>query len=537
MAPSIVVSDLTFSWPDGRELLNALNLVLGPGRTGLVGGNGSGKSTLLRLIAGPAAGGLPAPTGSVRVTGDLAYLPQDLVLDATARVENVLGVAPIRAALAAVERGDATAERLAVIGDDWDIEERSRAVLDRLGLAGVHLDRRVGELSGGEAVLLGLAARFLRRPGVLLLDEPTNNLDLAARHRLYDAVVAFNGVLVVVSHDRELLGLVDQVAELRDGAVTCYGGAFTDYEEAVEAELRATRRTVRAAESDVRRQRRELEQARIVLDRRARYGRKMAATKREPKIVMGERKRQAQVSAGKHRGLHEARLQDAREKLTAAEDLVRDEAEIRVDLPDTRVPAGRDVLTVTGAVLRCGARIDLSVRGPERIALTGGNGSGKTTLLRTVAGLLAPRAGEVRLHVPARYLPQRLDLLDDTRTLAQNVAALAPGADDNTVRAKLARFLFRGDRVTQLAGTLSGGERLRATLAALVLAEPAPQLLMLDEPTNNLDLPGVRQLVGALESYQGALIVASHDLPLLRDLRIQRWLALAGDGLTEIDPL
>ena len=118
-----------------------------------------------------------------------------------------------------IERGEATEDRFAAVGDDWDVEERARATLGRLGLGRLDLDRRVGQVSGGEAVLLGLAAQFLRRPDVLLLDEPTNNLDLDSRHRLYDAVAAWPGVLVIVSHDRALLDLVDQVAELRDGGL------------------------------------------------------------------------------------------------------------------------------------------------------------------------------------------------------------------------------------------------------------------------------------------------------------------------------
>ena len=530
-SPAILLSDLAFSWPDGTPVFDRLDLVLGPGRTALVGANGSGKSTLLRLVTGALA-----PTrGSVRVDGTLGYLPQDLTLAADRPVDDVLGIAATRRALRAVERGDADEHLFAAIGDDWDVDDRARATLDRLGLGDVDLDRPVGALSGGEAVLLGLAGQLLRRPRVLLLDEPTNNLDRAARDRLGATVAAWPGVLLLVSHDRELLDGVDQVAELRDGSVRLFGGNLRDYEEAVAAEQEAALRGVRAAEGDLRRQKRELAEARIRLDRRVRYGQKMWDTKREPKIVMGARKRAAQVSAGKHRGLHEERLAAARDRLAAAEEAMRDDAVIRVDLAATAVPAGRTVLTARGAVLRNGVRVDLDVRGPERIALVGANGSGKTTLLATVAGGLAPRAGTVDVAVPARLLPQRLDVLDDGLSLVANVARLAPAAPDNAVRARLARFLFRGAAADRLVGTLSGGERFRATLAALMLAEPAPQLLLLDEPTNNLDLVSVRRLGEALAAYRGALVVASHDVPFLRTIGVTRWLHLDG-VLTEVDP-
>ena len=532
MSPSIACSDLAFAWPDGKTIFSGLSFVAGPGLTGLVGLNGSGKSTLLRLIAGE----LRPASGSVRVTGDLGYLPQNLVLDARLPVDELLGIARIRHALLAIERGHADERNLAIVADRWDAEEQAKAALSRVGLGHIGLDRRVGELSGGEAVLLGLAAQVLRRPDVLLLDEPTNNLDLGARSRLFDAVASWTGMLVMVSHDRALLQLADQIADLRDGAVRWYGGNLAAYEDALAGEQDAAERRVRVAESDLRRQQRELSEARIKLDRRQRYGQKMWDSKREPKVVMGERKRQAQVSAGKHRIMQAGKVAAARDRLAGAAEAVRDDAQIRLDLPETVVPAGRDVLALSDTELRFGGRVTLQVRGPERIALVGANGAGKTTLLRTIAGTLSPVSGLVRLCVPARHLPQRLDLLEDQLTLAQNVARFAPQASGNQIRARLARFLLRGGAADRRAATLSGGERFRASLAALLLAEPPPQLLLLDEPTNNLDLPSARLLGQALRSYPGALIVASHDLPFLRDIGLTRWVRLDRE-LTEIDPL
>ncbi|MGV9322901.1 ABC-F family ATP-binding cassette domain-containing protein [Streptomyces sp. NPDC003660] len=527
-ATSLSATSLTFAWPDGTPVLDGLDISFGPGRTGLVGANGSGKSTLLKLLSGAL---VPAD-GTVRVSGEIGLLPQNVTLDTTLRVDQALGIAAKRAALHAIEAGDAAEEHFETLDEDWDVEERALVTLGELGLGHIGLDRTVGEVSGGESVLLRLAALLLRRPDVLLLDEPTNNLDLYARRRLYAAVAGWPGVLVVVSHDRELLDMVDQIADLRAGEVAWYGGNYSAYEEALAVEQEAAERTVRAAEADVRKQRRELTDAHMKLARRKRYGQKMYDSKREPKIVMGARKRAAQESAGKHRIMHEERLAEARERLDEAVEAVRDDDEIRVDLPYTAVPPGRQVLTLEKLRTVHGPRVEglLDLRGPERIALVGRNGAGKTTLLRTIAGELPPVAGLAEAHVPLRFLPQRLDVLDDGATVAENVARFAPGATPNRVRARLARFLFRGKRADQPAGTLSGGERFRAALAALLLAEPAPQLLLLDEPTNNLDMASVRQLTSALESYEGALIVAGHDLPFLDSIGITRWLLVA-DGV------
>ncbi|WP_042392006.1 ABC-F family ATP-binding cassette domain-containing protein [Streptacidiphilus carbonis] len=535
-AASLVCSGLGFGWPDGRILFKDFDLAVGPGRTGLVGLNGSGKSTLLRLLTGE----LSPDAGSVAVTGALGYLPQNLVLDAALPVAEVLGIADTRAALLGIERGEATEANFAVVGDDWDVEERARATLDRLGLRAVRLGGTVGEVSGGEAVLLGLAGQLLRQPEVLLLDEPTNNLDLDARERLYDVVASWRGALVVVSHDRELLERVDRIADLRDGSVHWYGGGFSAYQEALAVEQEAAERMVRVAEADVRRQQRELVDTQVTLARRKRFGQKQYDSKREPRIVMNERRRQAQVSSGKLRIQQQEKVAEARERLAGAELAVRADAEIRVDLAASEVPAGRTVLTVRGLRTRYaaeGVALDLDLRGPERIALVGGNGAGKTTLLRTLVGELDPLSGEVDPAVPLRYLPQRLDVLDDDLSVVGNVARFAPSATDNQIRARLARFLFRGARADQQVATLSGGERFRAALAALMLAEPAPQLLLLDEPTNNLDLSSVRQLSTALASYQGALVVAGHDLPFLHGVGITRWLRLdRGTGLSPWQP-
>jgi ATPase subunit of ABC transporter with duplicated ATPase domains len=499
-APAIVCSDLAFSWPDGEVVLVGLDVAFGAGRTGLIGANGSGKSTLLRLIAGE----LRPTSGTVRTVGPVGYLPQTVALDAARTVAELLGVAAARRALRAVEAGDASA--IPEVGDDWDIEERAAAALARFGLP-TDLDRPTDTLSGGEAVLTGLAGLLVRRLPVTLLDEPTNNLDRRARELLYDAVAQWSGVLLVVSHDRELLERVDTTAELRTGTVRLFGGPLSAYEEQLAAEQDTAQRLVRVAEADVRRERRELIEARTKLARRVRYADTDHANKRRPKIIMNARKREAQVSAGKLRIGHEQRLDAARDGLTAAEAQLRDDAAIRIDLPATAVPAGRVVGTVDDHV----------IRGPERIGLVGPNGSGKTTLLRR----LAPQ-------VPVGYLPQRLDVLDDDRSVLDNVRAAAPDVGPQAIRAGLARFLVSGDAVHRPAGTLSGGERFRVVLARLLLADPPPQLLLLDEPTNSLDLASVDRLVEALAAYRGALVVASHDHEFLHRIGVQRWWSTDG---------
>ncbi|AKS32989.1 ABC-F family ATP-binding cassette domain-containing protein [Mycolicibacterium goodii] len=532
---SVVFSNLSFSWPDDTPLFTDLSFSVGPGRTGLVAPNGAGKSTLLKLIAGEYR---PA-SGTVTVDGVVGYLPQTLPFTGDLTVAGVLGIAPVLDALAALADGDASEEVFTAIGDDWDIEERSRAQLDRLGLDDLELDRRLDTLSGGEVVSLGLAAQLLKRPEVLLLDEPTNNLDSVARQRLYHALDDYSGCLLVVSHDRVLLDRMDQIAELYRGEVIFYGGNFTAYRETVEANQVAAENSIRNAEQQLRREKRQMQEARERAARRASTAARNVKDAGLPKIVAGKLKRDAQESAARSDDVHAKRVEDARARLDDAERALRDDKVIVLDLPDTEVPAGRTLFTGTGLQACRGGRklfadngVDVSIRGPERIALTGPNGAGKSTLLRIIDGRLTPDGGTLqRADGRIAYLSQRLDLLDLDRSVAESLAASAPSLSHTRRMHLLAQFLFRGDRIHLPVGALSGGERLRATLACVLFAEPAPQLLLLDEPTNNLDLVSVGQLESALNAYRGAFIVVSHDERFLDAIGIERRWHLEDGGL------
>jgi len=532
--PPLSLSHVSFSWPDGRAVFRDLTFTLPLGLSGIVGRNGIGKTTLSRL----AAGSLAPDAGSVMRPERFAFVPQDLTLAVDDAVADVLGIGSTMRAVRAIEAGSTDPADYDAVGDDWLVEDRARAVLDSLGLSRIGLDRYVGQMSGGEATMLAVGAALLDEPDVMLLDEPTNNLDADARELLVTALQGRPGATAVITHDRTLLAQVERIGELRElgdrtTELRWYGGALDDFEAAVVLERGAAERAAASAGQDLARQRGDLVAHVEGAGAKRRQGEKAAATKRYIGGVADAKRRRAQVTDARLRRVHEARIEASAQRLAEARAAIERDRSIRVELPETAVPSRRVVVRARGLATRMGAWADVDVVGPERIVIAGPNGSGKTTLIETLLGLRLPAAGSVDLRVPAGYLPQRLDLLDDALSVVDNVRSRAPSAPPQEVRDQLGQFQFRGTAAESLAGTLSGGERFRAALACVLLARPAPQLLVLDEPTNSLDFESQGQLVQALDGFEGALLVASHDPAFVDGIGATRQWTL-GAGLEDV---
>ena len=526
MPSSITVKNLSWSTPDGHRLFSNLNLSFGPGKTGLIGRNGTGKSTLLNIIAGR----LKPSGGTVSHDGRIAMMQQLAQIPAGRTLADIFGIKDALACLSRIEAGHPAPEDLALA--DWTLEARLEAAFAEAGLAGVAPDNPLLELSGGEKTRALLAALLFKEPDIILLDEPTNDLDAEGRAAVYRTLDRWPGTAIVVSHDRALLDRMDAIVELTGIGARTYGGNWSDYHARKVVELEAAEHQKDVAERKVRDIDAKVQLRLERQQKRDSAGRRMRARRDQPKLLLDSKKARAQKTGGAG-----ARLAD-RQREAAARQAARARAEIEILQPlsmvlgTTGLPTRRTVVEATGLtgsgnpltpIIR---NLSLTLVGPERVAVTGPNGSGKTTLFKLLSGELRPQSGTVRINGRFAILDQHMSLLDPALSIHDNFRKLNPDADENGCRAALARFMFRADAAMQPVGTLSGGEVLLAGLAVVLGGPKPPDLLMLDEPTNHLDLSAIQALEAALQAYDGALLVISHDAVFLENIGIHRTITL-----------
>lgn len=523
MTAYLTLDSVSAVTPDGDRLFSNLTLSVGRERIGLVGRNGAGKSTLLAIIAGTRepAGGTVIRCACI---GTLAQAwPEHLT------VAEALGITPILTAMDRIMAGTGGDADFAAA--DWTIEARALQALADAGLPGMPFNRLMGSLSGGERTRAGIARLLLDAPDLLLLDEPTNNLDAAGRAAVMDLIRRWPGGAVVASHDRALLEAMDRIVELTPIGVRIVGGGWSAFAAVRDAERDAAARDLERSHAGLRMVQLQAQRQREAKDRRDRAGRAFAARKSEPKILLGRQAERAENSGSQRHRLNERLVGEAEARLTAARGRVEVLTPLTIALPPTGLPAAAMVLDMDGVTVTVGARTlgpwTLRVRGPERVAIAGPNGAGKSTLLRVAAGDLARGGGTVsRPGGRVALLDQHGALLDHGASVLDNVRRINPALDERGAYAACARFAFRNHDALQPVGCLSGGERLRAGMAATLAGERPPWLLMLDEPTNHLDVPSIEVLEDALAGFDGALLVVSHDPAFLTAIGVERTVTL-----------
>ncbi len=522
---SITFDRVAAKTPGDRTLFENLTLAIGDERVGLVGRNGSGKSTLLHLVAGR---GEPA-SGSININGRVDELAQRWP-DRTVTLAEALGVSDGLARLGRLERGEGSEEDMAEA--DWTLEHRIAETLAKVDLPERDLTRTISGFSGGERTRIAIARLWLEAPDILLLDEPTNNLDATGRAAILALIDEWRGAAFVASHDRDLLEHVDRIIELTPVGVSVFGGGWSEYVAARDLRRAAAVDALDKAETDLRRVKDQVQLQREMKQRKDAAGKAGRFAAGQSKMLLDFKQDRAEASQGAANRLADRQLSAANEALDDAKGRFEVLIPLNVVMPSVNLPSQKLVLEFEGVTAEVAGRVlfgplTFKVTGPERIHIAGTNGAGKSTLMRIIAGEREPASGAIRrLDGRIAMLDQHADTLDDELTLLQNMRVANPELDDNAAYAGLARFAFRNKKAHQVVATLSGGERLRASMACLLAATEPPQLLLLDEPTNHLDIDSIEVIEQALIGYDGALIVVSHDPAFITAIGCNREIAL-----------
>lgn len=520
------------SWPVFPDLEAEVTLSLVSDVTALIGRNGIGKTRFVRLLTGDEVW----PDAQVTRACRVGYLPQTSIPPGEISIAGHLGVAGKLAALNALNEGVGGEEDLALLDDDWSLREDIEAALETIGLESLDLERPVSSLSGGEFTRIELVRLQLSGADFLILDEPTNHLDAEANTHVLEFIKTWpkrsGGGMLIVSHDREVLRAADRILELSSFGLASHRGNYDDFLAQKRLEASAAERALVDRTKAVKRVKRQVQMSKEKADKRRAIGARESEKKDMPKSWYDGRAEHAQNTMGKDKTRTDQQIARAKEDLQEAAARIERFRKLGFELPPSGVKKGLGLLRITdiawgypGAEAPLFRDVSLVLEGGDRLGLTGVNGSGKSTLLRLIGGQLSHdgRHASGRISVSAKrtgWLDQKTELIEGAETVMDAFKLINPQASPGEAHGALARFLFRSDDAFKRIEHLSGGERLRTALAALLFSPDPPQLLLLDEPNNHLDLDSQVAVAEALSAYDGGLLIVSHDEAFLEDVGV-----------------
>jgi len=527
----ILLQNISFGFPGGNLLFNPIHLTIqSHSKSALVGSNGMGKSTLLKIIAGE----IYPLEGNTIIQGDIFYVPQMFGNFNHFTIAECLKIDQKLHALQKITNGEVDEMYFEILNDDWDIEERCLQALEHWGLGNFELTQKLEGLSGGQKTKVFLAGIQINQPDIIVLDEPTNHLDLNSRRLLYDLIDKTDATVVIVSHDRTLLNLVDTIFELSNQGIAAYGGNYDFYAEQKEVEEEALKNDIHSKERALKKAKekeRETLERKQKLDARGKGKQEKSGVAR---IMMNSLRNNAEKNSSKLKGVHAEKISGISGDLRDLRSSLKNSDQMKVNFNSSGLHSGKVLMTGEDLNFSYGKEklwkenLNLEIISGDRISIKGGNGSGKTTLINLLLGNIQPSEGRInKAEFNSIYIDQEYSLIDNDTTLYDFVQTFNDSAmQESEVKTLLSRFLFGKDTWNKKCGMLSGGERLRLLLCGLSLSNKAPDMIILDEPTNNLDLQNLEILTHSIKDYHGTLLVISHDEIFLGEIGIDRELRL-----------
>lgn len=513
----VLFKNISFSVPTGKK-------------ANLIGDNGTGKSTLLKIIAGELM-----PSEGEIITGDKPYyIPQHFGQYDEMPVARMLGIDKKIEALHAILNGDTSEANFDVLNEDWSIEERVKTALAEWGIPNIDLSVSLHKLSGGEKTKVLLAGISIHSPSIILLDEPSNHLDVHGRRLLYEFIEEKKSTVLLVSHDRTMLNLIDYTCELTGHGVEVYGGNYEFYKEKKEEKLNALYAQMDEKEKELRQARRTAQQVSERKQRSDSRGKKKVKEGGMPRIMLNTIRNRAEASASKLKGVHSDKIEDVNKELKEIHQQIAEKEELKVTFENSNLHKGKILVEAKGVNYGYAedmlwmSPLSFQLRSGERISVTGANGSGKTTLLQLILGNILPREGEIiKGDFSYLYMDQEYSDIDNRLTVLEQVQRCnSRSLLDHELKALLHRFLFPYDMWDKSSGNLSGGERIRLLFCCLIVSNNIPDMFILDEPTNNLDIQSMNIITSALKDYKGTILVISHDQYFKDEIGIERYIEL-----------
>ena len=527
----LTLQNISYTHQNKDLLFSNINLTVNNHeKTALIGNNGVGKSTLLKIIAGE----LQPTYGQIIVETEPYYVPQIFGQFNHLNIAQALLIEDKLNALKEILNGNTSEENFNLLNDDWTIEDRCKEALNYWQLDDLDLSQKMETLSGGQKTKVFLAGISIHQPELVLLDEPSNHLDVSGRQLLYDFIQATKGSLIVVSHDRKLLNLLDTVCELSKQGIKVYGGNYDFYKEQKQIENNALNQDIQSKEKALRKAKekeRETIERQQKLDTRAQKGLGKAGL---PKIVSNTWKNSAERSTAKIASVHSEKIGGISQDLQELRSALPDIDKMKFGFGNSALHKGKILFTAKDINFAYNTQplwkdnLNFQITSGERIALKGQNGSGKTTLIKLILGDIEPQTGTIyRADNKAVYIDQDYSLLDNKLKVYEQAQQFnGSSLQEHEIKIRLNRFLFTKDDWDKSCSALSGGERMRLLLCCLTINSKSPDIIIFDEPTNNLDIQNVEILTVAINEYQETLIVVSHDETFLEQINIERTIEL-----------
>ena len=527
----LTLQNISYTHQNKDLLFSDINLTVNNHeKTALIGNNGVGKSTLLKIIAGE----LQPTYGQIIVETEPYYVPQIFGQFNHLNIAQALLIEDKLNALKEILNGNTSEENFNLLNDDWTIEDRCKEALNYWQLDDLDLSQKMETLSGGQKTKVFLAGISIHQSELVLLDEPSNHLDVSGRQLLYDFIQATKGSLIVVSHDRKLLNLLDTVCELSKQGIKVYGGNYDFYKEQKQIENNALNQNIQSKEKALRKAKekeRETIERQQKLDTRAQKGLGKAGL---PKIVSNTLRNNAERSIAKIASVHSEKIGGISQDLQELRSALPDIDKMKFGFGNSALHKGKILFTAKDINFAYNTQplwkdnLNFQITSGERIALKGQNGSGKTTLIKLILGDIEPQIGTIyRADNKAVYIDQDYSLLDNKLKVYEQAQQFnGSSLQEHEIKIRLNRFLFTKDDWDKSCSALSGGERMRLLLFCLTINSKSPDIIIFDEPTNNLDIQNVEILTAAINEYQGTLIVVSHDETFLEKINIERTIEL-----------